>query len=117
MIRFVADENLNGYIVAGVRRRLPKLDLITVMEAGLTGLTDPELLDWAAGENRVLLTHDVTTLIHFANQRLQLKLAMPGMIEITRRVRVRDAIEDLLLIAQCSEPGEWEGQVRFLPLK
>jgi len=24
--------------------------------------------------------------------------------------------EDLLLIVECSRPGEWEGQVRYLPL-
>lgn len=23
----------------------------------------------------------------------------------------------LLLIAECSRPGEWEGQVRYLPLR
>ena len=25
--------------------------------------------------------------------------------------------DDLLLIAECSLPGEWEGQVRYLPLR
>jgi len=26
-------------------------------------------------------------------------------------------IQDLRLIAEASEPGEWEGQVRYLPLR
>jgi hypothetical protein len=29
---------------------------------------------------------------------------------------VGQAIEDLVLLAEASLPGEWEGQVRFLPL-
>ena len=29
---------------------------------------------------------------------------------------LRLAIEDILLIAECSLDGEWEGQVRYLPL-
>lgn len=67
MIRFLADENLNGYIVAGLRRRQPQVELITATEADLKGVADPDLLDFAARENRAVLTHDVTTMIDFAN--------------------------------------------------
>ncbi len=117
MIRFLADENLNGYIVAGLRRRQPQVELITATEADLKGVADPDLLDFAARENRAVLTHDVTTMIDFANARLHRNLAMPGIIEIKRQLRVSEAIEDLLLIAQCSEPAEWQGQIHFLPLR
>lgn len=41
---------------------------------------------------------------------------MPGVFEVGRSVPVGKAIDDLLLIAECSLPGEWEGQVRYLPL-
>jgi hypothetical protein len=34
-----------------------------------------------------------------------------------RKVPIGQAIEDLLLIAECSQEGEWEGQVRYLPLR
>lgn len=27
------------------------------------------------------------------------------------------AVEEILLLAQCSHPGEWEGQVLYLPLR
>jgi len=26
------------------------------------------------------------------------------------------AIDEILILAECSEEGEWEGQVRYLPL-
>jgi hypothetical protein len=29
---------------------------------------------------------------------------------------IGSAIDDLLLLVECSLDGEWEGQVRFLPL-
>jgi hypothetical protein len=35
---------------------------------------------------------------------------------IPRRGPVGQAIEDLLLLAECSREGEWEGQIRCLPL-
>jgi hypothetical protein len=37
--------------------------------------------------------------------------------ELSRRVTVRDAVKDIILLSDCSKPGEWEGQVRYLPLR
>ena len=42
---------------------------------------------------------------------------MPGLFEVGREVSVGNAIDDILLIAECSLEGEWEGQVRYLPLR
>jgi hypothetical protein len=53
----------------------------------------------------------------FAYPRIQAGLLMPGLFEVSRRVPVGAAIEDIILIAECSLEGEWEGQVRFLPLR
>jgi hypothetical protein len=42
---------------------------------------------------------------------------MVGVFEIGHRVPVALAIEEIILIAECSLDGEWEGQVRYLPLR
>lgn len=42
---------------------------------------------------------------------------MPGLIEAGPDVPLVREIEDLLLIAKCGEPGEFEGQVIYLPLR
>jgi hypothetical protein len=117
MLRFVADENLNGAISRGLLRRRPALDLVRLQDVGLSGISDPDLLAWAANEQRLVLTHDVTTLREFAEARTRAGLAMPGVIEVGEHLPIRDAIEDLLLIAECSYEGEWEGRVCFLPLR
>ena len=41
---------------------------------------------------------------------------MPGIFEVGRHVPIDRAIEDILLLANYSLDGEWEGQVRYLPL-
>ena len=41
---------------------------------------------------------------------------MPGVFAVSRSVPIGRAIEDLLLLAECSLEGEWEGQIRYLPL-
>jgi len=117
MLRFAADENFNNAILRGLLRRNPDIDIVRIQDVGLSGANDPEVLEWSAKERRVLLTHDVTTLTHHAHERVRGKKAMPGVFEIGRDVSIGIAIEDILLIAECSIEGEWEGQVRYLPLR
>jgi len=112
-----ADENFNNDVVRGLFRRKPDLDLVRVQDAGLSGADDPAILEWAAGENRVLFTHDVSTMTKHAYDRVRDGKRMPGLFEVGREVSVGNAIDDILLIAECSLEGEWEGQVRYLPLR
>jgi hypothetical protein len=42
---------------------------------------------------------------------------MTGVFEIRRTVPLGEAIDELLLLAESSVEGEWEGQVRYLPLR
>lgn len=44
-------------------------------------------------------------------------LPMPGVFEVSQRTPIAQAIEDLLLLDDYSMEGEWEGQIRFLPLR
>ncbi|MBI3940886.1 MAG: DUF5615 family PIN-like protein [Acidobacteria bacterium] len=116
MLRFVADENFNNDIVRGLLRQQPGLNIVRVQDVGLSGADDKTVLEWAANEKRVLVTHDVTTITHHAYERIYSGRPMPGIFEIGRAVPIGRAIEDILLLAECSLEGEWEGQVRYLPL-
>src|SRR3954454_48188 len=117
MIRLAADENFNNDIVRGVRQRNAAVDVIRVQDAGLSGADDPAILEWAAQTGRVLLTHDVSTMTRYAYDRVRDGKPMPGVFEVGRHVPVGAAIDEILLLAECSLDGEWEGQVRYLPLR
>lgn len=117
MIGLAFDENFNHDILRGLLRHNPGLDVIRLQEAGLTRAEDPVVLEWAAQQGRVLITHDVSTITAYAYARVAAGKNMPGVFEVPRSVAIAVAIEDLLLIAECSQAGEWEGQVRYLPLR
>jgi hypothetical protein len=117
MLCFAADENFNSAILRGLLRWNPGLDIVRVQDAGLAEEEDDVILEWAAQENRILLTHDVSTITDFAYQRVDAGKFMPGVFEVGRSVSIRTAIEDIALIAELSRDGEWEGQVRYLPLR
>ena len=53
----------------------------------------------------------------YAYRRIMKGDRMPGLFEISRRVPIRSAVEDILLLTECSNPDEWEGQVQYLPLR
>ena len=72
-VRFLADADLNKIIVTGTLRREPSVDFLTA--------------HMAAGQQRLLVSHDVGT-----------------------------AIDELLLIWLASEASEWESQMVWLPL-
>ena len=60
---------------------------------------------------------DASTLTRYAYERVASGKSMPGVFEINQSIPIRVVIEDILLIVECSLEGEWEGQVRYLPLK
>jgi hypothetical protein len=117
MLKLAADENFNNDILRGLLRRKPDLDIIRIQDVGLSGADDPSVLEWAAQEERILLTHDVKTITRYAYKRVDADQAMPGVFEVSRRVPIGVAIEDILLLAEYSNEGEWEGQVRYLLLR
>ncbi len=91
-MRWLADENFNNDIVRGLRRRNPTIDVVRAQDVGLMESDDESLLAWAAEQDRILLTHDVSTITAFAYRRIMKGDRMPGVFE-------------------------WEGQVRYLPLR
>jgi hypothetical protein len=117
MLLLAADENFNNDIVRGLLRRKPDLDIVRIQDVGFSGADDPTVLEWAAQERRVLLTHDVSTVTHYAYERVEAGQSMPGVFEVSRDVPIGVAVEDILLLAECSLDDEWEGQVQYLPLR
>jgi predicted nuclease of predicted toxin-antitoxin system len=116
MLRFLADENLKGDIVRGLMRRSPDLDLVRVQDVGLTGDDDRAVLSWAAEQGRIVVTQDRATFPDFVYDRVVAGEPMPGVLVVPRKMAVRQAIDELLLIASSSEPEEWVRRVLYLPL-
>jgi hypothetical protein len=56
-------------------------------------------------------------MTRFAYDRVRESKPMPGVFEVSRELGIGLAIEEILIVAECSLEGEWEGQVRYLPLR
>lgn len=117
MVKFITDEDFDGRILRGLLRRLPKLDIVRVQDVGLQSAHDRDVLAYASMENRILLTHDVNTMSAFAYERIEAGEIVEGIFEVPQDLPIGQAIEEICLIAKASLDGEWQNQVRFLPLQ
>jgi predicted nuclease of predicted toxin-antitoxin system len=115
-IRFLTDEDFNRPILHGVRLRLPNLDIVRVQDVGLRSFRDERILEFAAFDDRIVLSHDVTTMKGHAEDRLRQRKPMPGLFLVRQDVPIGHAIEEIVIVAECSEKEEWNGEIRFLPL-
>lgn len=116
MLRLAADENLHHPIISGLRRRLPEVDVVRVVDVGLGSRPDEEVLQWAAEEDRVLITHDVSTVPPIAWQRVEGSQPMPGVVMVPDLQPRGRMIDDLVLLVQVYRPREIRDTVIYLPL-
>ena len=118
MLRLASDADVHGEILRGLRRRLPEIDLVRAQDALPEGTPDPEVLAWAAAENRILISNDRNTMVGFAYQRVAAGEPIPGLIVTTNEQSIGSAIVDILLSAECMPEEEMKNQiVVFLPFR
>jgi hypothetical protein len=118
MLRLASDADVHGDILHGLYRQAPEIDVVRVQDALPDGTLAPEVLAWAADENRVLITNDRNTMVGFAYQRVTAGEPMPGLIATTNNQSIGLAIKDILLIAEFMSAEEVRTQiVIYLPFR
>ena len=114
MLRLAADENVDARVVRGLLLRLVRVDLIRVQGAGLAGASDPEILAWAASEGRVLLTHDIRTMIGFAGERLAQGQPMPGLVVMPQTESIGLVLDALEQLVRTNDADDLTGRILYL---
>jgi len=115
-VRFLADADLNKAIVTGIVRREPSLDFLTAHAAGLRGMSDSDVLTLAAGQQRVLVSHDFGTMPSHFRTFTEAGKHSAGVFLVSQSLDVGATIDELLLIWPASEAAEWENRIVWLPL-
>ena len=115
-MKLLADENVGWQLIRGILRRQPDSDIVRVQDVGLLGMDDVAILEWAADQQRIVITYDVKTMTAFAYQRVAEGQVMPGVIALKSTGSIGRAIDEVLTVIGASSPEEWQGKVVFLPL-
>jgi len=114
--RFLTDEDFNNRILRGLLRRHSGLDIVRVQDTRVFEADDPAVLAWGAQNQRVILTHDARTMPHHATVRLRDGYSIAGLIVVAQSLPIGAAIDELLLINECSTDLEWIDQIQYIPL-
>jgi hypothetical protein len=121
-VKYLLDADLPSALYRGLKRRSSSLDVIRVHHVGLSSEADPDVLSFAAESGRILVTRDKSTMRGFAAARVQGGEAMPGLLVVRPRFCTRQGggiglvIDELLLIAECTDAEEWNNLIQFIPL-
>lgn len=114
--RFFADHDFNEHIIDGSLRRESGVEVARVRDYGLSRETDAVVLEFAASNGFLLLSHDVNTMPAAAYARIEDGHPMPGLLMVRQSAPIARIIDDLILIWSSTDMEEWREQVWFLPL-
>jgi hypothetical protein len=115
VIRFQADADLRYGVVKALRLREPTIDFASAADSKLEGAPDPEVLEIAAQQGRILVSHDRRTMVAHFRTRLAEGKSSPGVFLVTQSARIGQIVEAIVIVWAASEPVEWESQIRYLP--
>lgn len=94
-MKWLADENFDNDILRGIQRRLTSFDVVRAQDVTeISGLDDSAVLAWATTNNRVVLTHDLSTMIGAMQEQVE-RVASCSPI-----VFVRDSLPVSLVIGE-----------------
>lgn len=114
-IRFQADADLKFAIVKAVREREPAIDFASAMDSALTGANDADVLEFAAREDRILVTHDRRTMLTHFRARMDAGKASPGLLVASQGAPLGLVVSAIVLAWSASTPSDWRNQVHHLP--
>jgi hypothetical protein len=88
---------------------------ISLTVAEVAGRDDETLLAWATKNDRVVLTHDLATMVPAL--QLQGQCTFTAIVLVPDSLTIGQVIEEILLLDQCSEESDWTAGVIYLPLR
>lgn len=83
----------------------------------VAGQDDFVLLQFATAADRVVLTHDVSTMIPAMRAQLQQAARCAPIVLVPDFLPVSAVVSDLLLLDQSATESDWAAGVIYLPLR
>jgi hypothetical protein len=94
-----------------------RFDVLDIKRAGLRGKADAVLLDVAAQQSRILITHDRRTMTRYFRERLAAGRLSTGVFIVPQRGAIGEINGSLLLVWTASQAQEWHDQIVYLPFR
>ena len=120
MLRLLLDENMRAESLWSAIQTVVEMSPFDIVRVGdeagpPLGIDDAHLLDWAAAEQRLLVSCDKRTLPSHLRNLLASGRRSPGIVFMTKQLVLSEMVEYLQLIATTTSADEWADTYRFIP--
>ena len=107
------EDSMDQDLVRALRAR--NVDVVTALDAGMTGRSDSENLDYASAQGRVLYTFNVGDFYYLHSERLREGRPHAGLvIAPQQRYAVGEQMRRLLRLIATRSASDMSGRVEFL---
>lgn len=121
-LKLLLDENLVSHALLGAiaghaLAASQPLDVagVGIVPAPPKGTSDPELVAWAATQDRILVSKDVKTLPSDLHAFVAAGTRSPGVIILRPRLSLQEILELFYLVSYSSDAANWENNCQWLP--
>lgn len=112
MLSVYADECVDARIVDALRRG--GVDVATAADGGLLGASDSVHVEKATAFGRVIISADQDFLC-LASELMAAGTPFPGLVFITPRAPIGEAVRGILLVVEVLEPADMVNHVEWVP--
>ncbi len=98
------------------RRLEPAIVITTIVEEGLAGTSDEDVLQFAWDREWLVVSHDVNTMKNTAEERISDGRSVHGLFLAPQNYASRPVAESLVLVWSASGFAEWRDRIIYLPL-
>ena len=116
-MKWLADECFDNDIIRGLLRRSPGLDIVRAQDvSAIAGRDDEQLLAWANANKRVVLTHDLATMVAALLLYYRQASHWAPIVLVPDSLPIGQVVEEVLILDGCSQESDWAAGVIYLPL-
>lgn len=114
---YLLDEHLPSRWIPQLRKRL-SVDVRTVGREGTPpkGSSDKHLLEWTEKEGFIFISQDRRTIPEHFREHLAAGRHSIGVFLLRRNMTIRVLLDELAIITAASLEGEYQDQIRYLPM-
>ncbi|MEW6364357.1 MAG: DUF5615 family PIN-like protein [Acidobacteriota bacterium] len=117
-VQYLLDENVGPAVRTALLAREPSL---TVWRVGMPGAPpygtkDPALLAWCEDNGFILVTENRTSMPRHLGDHLASGRHVPGVLVLSPKLSVREAVDELLLISGATREDELVDRIVHVPV-
>lgn len=115
MLHLLADVSLNHHLLTACHRKGANLDILSAAKARIEGMSNRDLLTFAAEHDRILISHDILTLTRDFAELQSTGAPSPGVFLLDSRTPVSEAADWLDIASAATEAEDWDNLIVEIP--